>query len=68
MQVDPTTVASDGFMINIQSILLSFAEPFMDATYSKVMDSAALSFEHVGSFQTRRLIVLIRYTWRVQIV
>ena len=62
MQVDPTTVASDSFMINIQSILLSFAEPFMDATYSKVMDAVALSFAHVGSLQTRRLIVLTRYT------
>ena len=38
MQVDPNTVASDSFMINIQSILLGFAEPFMDATYSKVRE------------------------------
>ncbi|THH05498.1 hypothetical protein EW145_g4753 [Phellinidium pouzarii] len=36
MQVDPGTVASDGFMINMQAILLRFAEPFMDAKYSKI--------------------------------
>ncbi|TFK61391.1 hypothetical protein BDN72DRAFT_828292 [Pluteus cervinus] len=36
MQVDPDTVSSDSFMANVQTILLRFAEPFMDATYSKV--------------------------------
>ncbi|KAL4069954.1 ubiquitin elongating factor core-domain-containing protein [Scleroderma yunnanense] len=36
MQVEPETVASDSFMINLQSILLRFAEPFMDARYSKI--------------------------------
>ena len=36
MQVEPDTVASDGFMINLQTVLLRFAEPFMDAKYSKM--------------------------------
>ncbi|KAJ7761518.1 ubiquitin conjugation factor E4 [Mycena maculata] len=36
MQVEPDTVATDGFMVNLQSILLRFAEPFMDANYSKM--------------------------------
>ncbi|KAF8442825.1 ubiquitin elongating factor core-domain-containing protein [Boletus edulis BED1] len=36
MQVDPQTVASDSFMVNLQSILLSFAEPFIDSRYSKM--------------------------------
>ncbi|PAV17237.1 ubiquitin conjugation factor E4 [Pyrrhoderma noxium] len=36
MQVDPDTVASDGFIINLQTVLLKFAEPFMDAKYSKI--------------------------------
>ncbi|KAF8645185.1 hypothetical protein AX16_008012 [Volvariella volvacea WC 439] len=36
LQVDPDTVSSDSFMVNIQSILLRFAEPFMDAHYSKM--------------------------------
>ena len=36
MQVDPTTVSSDCFMMNLQVILLQFCEPFMDAQYSKV--------------------------------
>ncbi|KAH0586206.1 hypothetical protein H2248_007462 [Termitomyces sp. 'cryptogamus'] len=34
--VDPETVASDSFMVNLQTILLRFAEPFMDANYSKM--------------------------------
>lgn len=36
MQVDFDTVASDTFMVNIHAILLRFAEPFVDGTYSKV--------------------------------
>ncbi|KAF9046597.1 ubiquitin elongating factor core-domain-containing protein [Panaeolus papilionaceus] len=36
MQVDPATVASDSFMYNMQSILLRFAEPFMDANFTKM--------------------------------
>ncbi|KAG8745833.1 hypothetical protein FRC10_006860 [Ceratobasidium sp. 414] len=34
--VDPQTVASDGFMINLQAVLLRFAEPFLDAKFSKI--------------------------------
>ncbi|KAF8903108.1 ubiquitin elongating factor core-domain-containing protein [Gymnopilus junonius] len=36
MQVDPTTVASDSFMLNMQAVLLRFCEPFMDASYTKM--------------------------------
>ncbi|KLO08673.1 hypothetical protein SCHPADRAFT_908469 [Schizopora paradoxa] len=36
MQVDFNTVASDSFMTNVLAVLLRFAEPFMDATYSKL--------------------------------
>ncbi|KAF4617286.1 hypothetical protein D9613_006110 [Agrocybe pediades] len=36
MQVDPATVSSDSFMLNMQSVLFRFAEPFMDAKYSKM--------------------------------
>ncbi|KAH9841644.1 ubiquitin elongating factor core-domain-containing protein [Rhodofomes roseus] len=36
MQVDPDTVASDCFMVNLQAILLRFCEPFMDANYTKI--------------------------------
>lgn len=35
-KVDPTTVASDSFMLSMQGVLLRFAEPFMDANYTKV--------------------------------
>jgi ubiquitin conjugation factor E4 B len=37
MHVDPAIVASDGFMINLQTALLRFAEPFLDANFSKVV-------------------------------
>ncbi|EPT05311.1 hypothetical protein FOMPIDRAFT_1045367 [Fomitopsis schrenkii] len=42
MQVDPDTVASDCFMVNLQAIMLRFCEPFMDANYTKIdrIDSA----------------------------
>jgi len=36
MRVDPKSVASDGFMLNIVSVLNRLSEPFMDAAYSKV--------------------------------
>ncbi|KAI0670862.1 ubiquitin conjugation factor E4 [Trametes maxima] len=36
MQVDPATVSSDCFMMNLQVLLLMFCEPFMDAAYSKM--------------------------------
>ncbi|KAF9221552.1 hypothetical protein BS17DRAFT_784937 [Gyrodon lividus] len=46
MQVEPETVASDSFMINLQSVLLRFTEPFMDARYSKMdrIDSLYFAF------------------------
>ncbi|KAF8073720.1 ubiquitin conjugation factor E4 [Lyophyllum atratum] len=36
MQVEAESVASDSFMVNMQSVLLRFAEPFMDANYTKM--------------------------------
>ncbi|KAJ8523244.1 hypothetical protein ONZ45_g319 [Pleurotus djamor] len=36
IQVEAETVASDSFMVNLQSVLYRFAEPFIDATYSKL--------------------------------
>ncbi|KAF9533152.1 ubiquitin elongating factor core-domain-containing protein [Crepidotus variabilis] len=36
MQVDQATVASDSFMFNIQTVLYRFAEPFIDANYTKM--------------------------------
>ncbi|KAH1512776.1 hypothetical protein KXW65_004694 [Aspergillus fumigatus] len=36
MQVDPTTVASDGFMFNLTTCLDKLCEPFMDATFTKI--------------------------------
>jgi hypothetical protein len=43
MQVDPRTVAGDGFMINLQAVLLLLAQPIIDATYSKVSCELARS-------------------------
>lgn len=34
-QVEPETVASDSFMVNLQAILFRFCEPFIDANYTK---------------------------------
>lgn len=36
IQVDPREVASDGFMMNVTTILDRFCEPFMDNDFSKV--------------------------------
>lgn len=36
IHVDPATVSSDAFMINITSILLRFSEPFIDVMGSKI--------------------------------
>lgn len=36
MQVDPREVASDGFMLNITTIMDRFCEPFMDNDFAKV--------------------------------
>lgn len=37
MQVDPATVASDGFMYNVVGVLNRFAGPFIDVHGSKVL-------------------------------
>jgi ubiquitin conjugation factor E4 B len=34
--VDPTTIASDGFMINVVAVLNKFAEPFVDIHCNRV--------------------------------
>lgn len=36
IQVDPTEVSSDGFMINVTVVLDYLCEPFMDTTFSKI--------------------------------
>ncbi|KAI5478750.1 ubiquitin conjugation factor E4 B [Pseudohyphozyma bogoriensis] len=36
MRVDPRTVSSHGFVVNIHSVLLNFAAPFIDPRYSKI--------------------------------
>jgi ubiquitin conjugation factor E4 B len=36
IQVDPREVASDGFMMNVTTILDRFCEPFMDNDFSKI--------------------------------
>ncbi len=35
-QVQPETVATDSYMVNLQAVLLRFCEPFIDANYTKV--------------------------------
>ena len=36
MRVDKSTVASDGFMVNVTTCLDQLCEPFMDASFSKI--------------------------------
>lgn len=36
MRVDPNTVSTEGFIVNLHAILLRFAEPFLDAGFTKV--------------------------------
>ncbi|KAK4705710.1 ubiquitin conjugation factor E4 B, partial [Phenoliferia sp. Uapishka_3] len=36
MQVDSRVVSSNGFIVNLHNVLLSFAAPFMDSTFSKI--------------------------------
>lgn len=43
--VDPATVASDSFCLNVQSVLLRFAEPFMDSQYTKVLAPPSKLFQ-----------------------
>lgn len=53
-QVDPDTVASDSFMVNIQSVLYRFAEPFMDASYTKVcVDASSVLGTQIMPFSDR---------------
>jgi ubiquitin conjugation factor E4 B len=35
LQVSEDTIATDSFMVNLQSVLYRLAEPFMDANYTK---------------------------------
>lgn len=36
LQVDPATVSSDGFMLNITAVLDTLCDPFVDAAFSKI--------------------------------
>ncbi|POY75438.1 hypothetical protein BMF94_1509 [Rhodotorula taiwanensis] len=36
MRVDPNTVSTEGFIVNLHAILLRFAEPFLDAGFTKI--------------------------------
>lgn len=36
MQVDPSTVSSDGFMFNLTTCMDHLCQPFMDANFTKV--------------------------------
>lgn len=44
MQVDPTTVSSDGFMFNLTTCLDHLCQPFIDANFSKVSELFEGSF------------------------
>ncbi|GAA5900931.1 hypothetical protein JCM8208_007568 [Rhodotorula glutinis] len=46
MRVDPSTVSTEGFVHNLHYVLLRFAEPFMDAGYSKIDKIDPLYYKH----------------------
>ncbi|EIM85743.1 uncharacterized protein STEHIDRAFT_59114 [Stereum hirsutum FP-91666 SS1] len=48
MQVEAETVSSDSFMTNLQLILFSFVDPFMDASYSKIDRIDRLYYAHTS--------------------
>ncbi|KAF7365174.1 U-box domain-containing protein [Mycena venus] len=53
MHVEPETVATDSFMVNIQSILFRLAEPFMDANYAKMDRIDPLFYAHSNRIDLR---------------
>ena len=44
LQVDPATVASDGFMVNIVAVLNKFADPFISITANKATRPVILAY------------------------
>lgn len=46
LRVDPHSVSSHGYLINLHTALLSFASPFMDPTFSKIDKIDPLYFKH----------------------
>ncbi|KAF9644135.1 hypothetical protein BDM02DRAFT_3272627 [Thelephora ganbajun] len=46
LQVGEDTIASDSFMVNLQTVLYRLAEPFMDANYTKIDRIDPLYFAH----------------------
>ena len=48
LQVGEETIATDSFMVNLQSVLHRLAEPFMDANYTKVGMLGNASFLSCG--------------------
>ncbi len=46
LRVDPNTVSSHGFLINLHTALLEFAAPFMDASFSKIDKIDPLYYKH----------------------
>ncbi|KAH9179139.1 ubiquitin elongating factor core-domain-containing protein [Lactarius sanguifluus] len=53
LQVDHATVASDGFMMNVHLVLLRFAEPFMDAQYTKIDRIDPLYYAHTSRIDVK---------------
>ncbi|KAM0790391.1 hypothetical protein ACM66B_003273 [Microbotryomycetes sp. NB124-2] len=46
MRVDPATVSSHSFILNLHTILLSFAKPFLDPSHSKIDKIDSLFYKH----------------------
>lgn len=42
MRVDPNTVSTEGFIVNLHTVLLGLSEPFLDAGLTKVRSTLPL--------------------------
>ncbi|GJN94371.1 hypothetical protein Rhopal_007450-T1 [Rhodotorula paludigena] len=46
MRVDPNSVSTEGYIHNLHTVLLRFAEPFMDSGYTKIDKIDPLYYKH----------------------
>ena len=68
LQVGEDTIASDSFMVNLQTVLYRLAEPFMDANYTKVRGTwsqpyRAFNVPSIRSIGSTRFTLLIQPGW-----
>ncbi|GAA5886450.1 hypothetical protein JCM16303_001413 [Sporobolomyces ruberrimus] len=48
MRVDPRTVSTEGFIVNLHTVLLGLCEPFLDAGFTKIDKIDPLYYKHAS--------------------